>query len=244
MHGTLCATAVSKGDGTSFSFVADRVDCLHRRRCFDFSIGIGQASILVVLLTYAFTFWTSSRIAIVLLGSTIIVLHVFAPLLAIAINMALPREMGETLSQGLFGDPYYFVRIEIWWAHVQQILSAPILGHGLQASQAAPQIYAGSDPAVIRGLSYGHPHSLSIQVWYELGSVGVLLSSALIWFVMQKLASLRRHDQKVAVAVIAGVWSVAYVGHGAWQHWWWALVGTLTVLFVSLKQRNPSDGNT
>lgn len=61
---------------------------------------------------------------------------------------------------------------------------------------------------------------------------------------MQKLASLRRHDQKVAVAVIAGVWSVAYVGHGAWQHWWWALVGTLTVLFVSLKQRNPSDGNT
>lgn len=199
-----------------------------------------KLALLVVFGTLVSTHLVSTRVAIVFLGGVIMSSHVFAPLIALFLNFVLPRELGETVSLQLFGDPYYFVRIEIWWAHAQQILSAPIVGHGLQASLAAQDIYTGSDPAVIRGLSYGHPHSLSMQVWYELGLVGTLLSGALIWLFLRSLASLQDRELKVAMAITAGVWGVAYVGHGAWQHWWWALVGILALLFVIQKNNDQA----
>lgn len=186
------------------------------------------------------TFVRSSSLAL-FCGLGILAIHILAPFIATALYRLVPREAIESLSMAVAQHPFHSIRIDIWWAYAQQVLEAPIFGHGLEASKWANEAYVGSDPVMLGVLSYGHPHSISLQIWYELGLVGVTLSSGLIVFLFRQILRLPDHQQKVAVAIIAGVWTVAYVSHGAWQHWWWALVGIIIVLFVALKQRQDQD---
>lgn len=43
-----------------------------------------------------------------------------------------------------------------------------------------------------------------------------------------------------ATATAAGAYAVAFVSQGAWQAWWWCLLGLITVLFVASGARNPN----
>ncbi|MFN3171088.1 MAG: O-antigen ligase family protein [Hyphomicrobiales bacterium] len=192
---------------------------------------------VVVTGTLVLSIFVRSRWLALLCGFSVLATHLFAPLIAIAMYTSIPREAVASLSMALAGHPDHFIRVEIWWAHALQILEAPILGQGLQASLRAVDAYHGSDPTVIRGLSYGHPHNVSIQIWYELGLVGVALSSALIFLSVSYISRLPVDQQRAPVALMSGVWSVAYVSHGAWQHWWWALVGAIVIIFSVLNAK-------
>lgn len=178
----------------------------------------------------------SSRWLVIFCGIGLVASHVIAPFIAVALYTLIPRQAVEAMSIALSQSPTHLIRVEIWWAYALQILEAPIFGHGLQASPMALDVYSGFDAAVIRGLSLTHPHNFSIQVWYELGVVGIALSSAMLLLLLRCVLRAPAGQQKVAVGLLAALWTVAYVSHGAWQHWWWALVGVTVVLFVALKE--------
>jgi len=194
-----------------------------------------KLAVVVVTGTLILSSFIGSRWLVLLCGLSVLATHLFAPFIAIAMYTFISREAVASLSMAFAGHPYHFIRLEIWWAHALQILEAPILGQGLQASLWAVDAYQGSNPAIIRGLSYGHPHNVSIQIWYELGLVGLLLSIGLIVLLLRLLLQLPDHQKKVAASLMMGIWAVAYVSHGAWQHWWWAIVGSTAVLFTILK---------
>lgn len=195
-----------------------------------------KLAVVVVTVTLILATIVRSKWLVLFCGLGVLATHILAPFIATALYTLVPREAIASLSMAVAQHPHHFVRLEIWWAYAQQVLEAPLFGHGLGASLWANEVYAGSDPVMLSALNYGHPHNVSIQVWYELGFVGVALSTGLIVLLFRQVLRLPDHHQKVAVALIAGVWTIAYVSHGAWQHWWWALVGIVAVLFVALKK--------
>ncbi len=198
-----------------------------------------KLAIIIITGTLLLANFSNSKWLIVLVGAGVLATHILAPFAVYFLFAAIGRELIEAVSMALAQSPTHYIRVEIWWAYVQQILEAPLFGHGLQSSYSALDAYSGSDETVLRGLGFIHPHNFSIQVWYELGLTGVLLSSAIIFLFLRYIFILPSEQGKVAVSIFCGIWTVAYVSHGAWQHWWWAFVGILLLLFSILgKIRN------
>ena len=112
------------------------------------------------------------------------------------------------------GLPYSWnARLEIWTYIIEHIWERPWFGHGLDAARA-------HIPAVPV-----HPHSASLQIWFELGVVGVLLSTALLVSGGRELVH-RFADNRPAAAAAAGTLAaigvVANVSFNLWAEWWLA----------------------
>jgi O-antigen ligase len=175
-----------------------------------------------------------ARALVLTIGTVAIASHILAPAIAILLYRMISPEAVASLSSILTTHPDHFIRLEIWWAYAQEILNAPLFGQGLQASFWARDIYEGENPVMLRGLSYGHPHNASIQTWYELGLAGVVLTAGLLILLLRQVLRMDESAVRAAAITIAVVWSVAYVSHGAWQGWWWALVGIVAILLVAI----------
>lgn len=127
------------------------------------------------------------------------------------------------------------VRAGIWEYVCARILEQPWIGHGLDASRAV------TDRMHVRGLDIRtvplHPHSASLQVWYETGAVGALLAASALFFggwAIARAASENRVGAAAAAATIASLGVIANVSYGAWQEWWIATMLVAAALVVAL----------
>jgi O-antigen ligase len=106
-------------------------------------------------------------------------------------------------------------RAEIWTYVCQEIRALPLLGHGFDAARHAD----GRIPL--------HPHSASLQIWYELGGVGAAIVAVMLIVSGLAMARALRHERTAAAAAAATLASlgvVANVSYGAWQEWWIAAI--------------------
>jgi exopolysaccharide production protein ExoQ len=122
-------------------------------------------------------------------------------------------------------------RIGIWHEAARRIAEHPFIGHGFDAtrvlSRDTPNIPGTSWPALPL-----HTHNALLQIWLELGVVGVLLTIALLGTAMRALWPLtaRPHHLAVVLATLASTSVIALVSFGVWQHWWlatWMFAGAL-----------------
>jgi len=81
-------------------------------------------------------------------------------------------------------------------------------------------------------LQWGHPHNFAMQVWYELGGVGVALFAVLIVLFFRTLKFVPAPALPAVLSTISAVWTVFLVSHGAWQAWWWCLIGLLSLVWL------------
>jgi len=129
-------------------------------------------------------------------------------------------------------------RIAIWRYTCARILEQPLIGHGIDAGRVTPDMIA------IRGLEMRgipeHPHSASLQIWFDLGAVGALLGAGVIIFGGWRLARSFAAD-KYAAAATAGVLAMfglmANVGWSIWQEWWMATLLLAAGLVAALGAR-------
>ncbi len=112
-------------------------------------------------------------------------------------------------------------RVGIWDFVSQRIVEAPVIGHGLDASRAV------TDMIVVRGQEVSavplHPHSLSLQIWFETGGVGAALAALALWFGGMRLSRTFANNRPAAAAVcatLAAYGLLADLSFGAWQEWW------------------------
>jgi O-antigen ligase len=119
-------------------------------------------------------------------------------------------------------------RAGIWDYICARIWEQPWVGHGLDAARAidARIDVRGTDmPAVPL-----HPHSASLQIWYETGAVGAGLAALALlvggWSLARGLRS-NRPAAAAAAATLAALGLIANVSFGAWQEWW------IATLFIS-----------
>lgn len=171
------------------------------------------------------------RYAIAVFGFGVLASLALAPLLAFNLNNLIPDFLSENISYGTLG-----IRADMWAEFANLIWFKPILGHGMEASHVARDTY-GHLLANDRVLGFGHAHNFAVQVWYELGLVGVLLFSALIILFFRSLNSLPARAVPPVLATVSAIWTVSLVSHGAWQAWWWSLMGIITLLWLMVLQR-------
>jgi O-antigen ligase len=83
-----------------------------------------------------------------------------------------------------------------------------------------------------------HPHSASLQIWYEMGLIGALLAAALIALTGRRLAHMFAQDKlgaAAAAAVLAMFGFMANIGWSIWQEWWMATLILAGALIAALK---------
>lgn len=131
-------------------------------------------------------------------------------------------------------------RAGIWDYVCARILEQPIIGHGLEASRAVSDRISVRD-LDMRGVPV-HPHSASLQIWFETGAVGAVLAAAALLACGLALANALKHDRPAAAATagtIAALGLVANLSFGIWAEWWIATLFIAAAL-VGAARRLPA----
>src|SRR6185503_5937129 len=89
-------------------------------------------------------------------------------------------------------------------------------GHGLDASRTAPQLLPVRDGYSVAAIPL-HPHSASMQVWFETGAVAAVLLTG--GWALSRLLVNRAHAAAAAATMAAGG-VIANLSYGIWQEWW------------------------
>lgn len=126
-------------------------------------------------------------------------------------------------------------RVGIWRYVCARIVEAPLFGHGLDASRAV------TDRIQVRELDMRaiqlHPHSASLQIWFETGAVGAAFAAgALILggWAMSRLFATNRPAAAAAAATLACLGLIGNVSFGLWQEWWGATLFMAAALVAAL----------
>ena len=116
-----------------------------------------------------------------------------------------------------------YTRIGIWHEASRLIAEQPIWGHGFDSTRVLSKT-----SALIPGTPYPalplHTHNGLLQIWLELGGIGIVLTIALLAAAMRALWPLTAKPAQLAIvlATFASTAVIALVSFGIWQHWWLA----------------------
>jgi O-antigen ligase len=173
-----------------------------------------------------------------LAGAGVVLAFLSMPWVAPRVNELIPEPVHRAV-----GYEVLTLRGEMWREFATLYWQRPFLGFGLESSN----VIAGSSEAAAlpdrskRLLNQSHPHNGPLQVWFELGAVGALVGAALIALGWRALDGLPASVLPLATTTAVGASAVFFVSHGAWQAWWYSLLGLVAVLFgvVIDKGREP-----
>jgi O-antigen ligase len=127
-------------------------------------------------------------------------------------------------------------RLGIWTFAAEAAVEHPILGVGLRGSRhlGQGQVIEGTDLPLMTL----HPHNAALQVWLELGLVGVFLVIA-ICLGMARLLWRMRHERLLLAMSCASFGTFAMISllsFGIWQTWWHGTIW-VTAFIISLVGR-------
>lgn len=163
------------------------------------------------------------RLSVVVLAAGLVASLALAPVMGEILDRLLPTAAHEQLQASHSRD-----RVDIWRSFGAAARAQPWLGGGFgssatfEASPAAVQV----DPGLRALLGVGHPHSLPLQIWVELGAAGALIGALCGLGMIGLLAHIAPGRRAPALAMMASALAIASVGHGAWQAWWVAAIWT------------------
>lgn len=180
--------------------------------------------------------------------------------LAFALAWAAPRFALHAVSGGLaawmLGAPFitplivgnarifdtlplsWAARAGIWDYVCARILEQPWIGHGLEASRAVTDRIQVRD-IDMRGTPM-HPHSASLQIWFETGLVGAVLAAAALVFGGRWLARTYANNRPAAAAAcatLASIGVIANISFGIWAEWWIATMFIAATLVGAIPAR-------
>jgi len=117
-------------------------------------------------------------------------------------------------------------RVEIWHFAAEKSLDRPLFGHGFNSSRYVP-----NDGAVSAFQAPGkpvitlHPHDAFLQIWLELGLVGVTIVAAGALALALATRAWPSSAARFGLAAYAAAIVVAALAFGIWQTWWMATLG-------------------
>ncbi|HAB38135.1 MAG TPA: hypothetical protein DCE52_09105 [Rhodobacteraceae bacterium] len=121
-------------------------------------------------------------------------------------------------------------RYYIWKFTIDRAREHPILGWGLDASRSLP----GGDVniGIGRELMPLHPHNAFLQIWVELGYVGLMLLASIIWLMFPRTPPGEAFDKRMAILPITICMLVVIMSlsFGIWQSWWMSSIALIICL--------------
>lgn len=126
-------------------------------------------------------------------------------------------------------------RIDIWQSFGEVVRARPLAGAGFGTSATMHEhpVAAEVSPEHRTLLAASHPHDMPLQAWAETGVVGAGLLTLAGLLLLARLRRLPVGEQAPRLALFAAAFSIATVGHGAWQGWWIAGLGAAILLFCT-----------
>jgi O-antigen ligase len=127
-------------------------------------------------------------------------------------------------------------RINIWEFAGKKAMEKPVFGWGFDASRNIPvkksDYFAGGRyPLPL------HPHNNIIQVWLELGVVGLVLFAAFLIAILSNIASCKsRLYMSLSAGLFSGYFMLGEMGYGVWQNWLIA-AGILSAGFLLISRK-------
>lgn len=172
----------------------------------------------------------AAAVGVLLLGATLWRRSLGLGLLLVALLLALPLmpliawisgrlHLAEAAWLGLTGQS----RAYIWDFVLDRIRERPILGWGMDASASMPNFGVTPFFKFQDHVIPLHPHSAGLQLWLELGLVGLLLALPPLLLLWQRLARTDRPGTPFLVAVAAAVLVAGGLSVGLWQSRWLGL---------------------
>lgn len=130
-------------------------------------------------------------------------------------------------------DPNWGYRVEIWRYVSELIEQRTVTGYGFDSSRVLGQS-AALIPSFEGKTTFLHPHNGMLQLWLELGLVGVLLflgaaASGYRTFLKTRPRRIGLATVCATTVTSAVIWSLSF---GAWQGWWLAVLGLTAVSLV------------
>lgn len=137
-------------------------------------------------------------------------------------------------------QPSAYHRLLIWNFASQRIAERPLLGWGLDSSRAIPQGHGDaklpSDAWAQGELLPLHPHNAALQIWLELGLVGLLLACALVAVPIWRAGRQFADGWALAAALgsVTAISVVAFASFGIWQSWWLCAIWIAISLCIAI----------
>jgi exopolysaccharide production protein ExoQ len=124
-------------------------------------------------------------------------------------------------------------RLTIWMFVAERIREKPLLGWGLDSSRSIPgaedeiTVERRDGDVVVAKLIETrlplHPHNAALQIWLELGAVGIAVTLAFLWWLFVRIARMPDGPARAAAAAtLTSAIIVSMVSYGFWQYWWQA----------------------
>lgn len=170
------------------------------------------------------------RAALGAIGLAFVLAMAIAPILGVMAERGLPTLILDRLPKMTAQ-----VRIDIWRSFGEVARARPIAGTGFGTSGSMHEhpVAADVSPEQRVLLAVGHPHDMPLQAWAETGLIGATLLTLAGMLLLAHLRHVPTPDLAPQLALFATAFSVAIVGHGAWQGWWIAGLGAAILWFES-----------
>lgn len=115
-------------------------------------------------------------------------------------------------------------RVLIWHNTAEEILKHPVFGAGTTSSRFFEEPRETrrkiSEEKLGGGLDgRGHPHNMYLQIWYELGVIGVLLFALLGYALWSRIGPLPKRIAVLATAHFAVCVTIIGPSYSLWQNW-------------------------
>lgn len=194
---------------------------------------------LVLIVCWAFA-RLAPRIALAATALAFVLTMAIAPVLAPTADRVLPSFVLERLDK-LSAR----ARIDIWYSFGEVARARPLFGAGFGTSATMHEhpVAAEVTPEHRTLLAASHPHDMPLQAWAETGAVGAGLLTLAGLLLLVRLRRLPAVEQAPRLALFATAFSIATVGHGAWQGWWIAGLGAAILLFCRDAAPRQGDGH-
>lgn len=182
------------------------------------------------------------RFALAALFGGLIIYAASAPV--ISSTVLTPATVGGNRDAALVGMES---RIGIWHKASQLIAEKPVLGHGFDSTRVLAKAAEGERTPGTPWLALPlHTHNAVLQIWLELGAVGIAIVIAMLAAAARALWRFtdRPRDLAVILATVTATAFLILTSYGVWQHWWiatWLFAAALTVL--ALRVVRPSSAS-
>ena len=123
-------------------------------------------------------------------------------------------------------------RMVIWSFTKEKILERPLFGHGIFSSKAIGDQYKiiNHENKMLSAIPL-HPHNSILQIWLELGVVGIILFYFLLHKIINKIYKIKKFNHQYAAFSLASLCQIFLIGqfsYGFWQTWW------ISIIFINI----------
>ena len=140
----------------------------------------------------------------------------------------------------LYGLNWYLLKLEgkilhrrvIWSFSKEKILERPLFGYGIFSSRFIGYKYKiiNRENKILSAIPL-HPHNSILQIWLELGVVGIILFYIFLCMIINKIYQIKKINRQYAAFSLASLFQIFLIGqfsYGFWQTWW------ISIIFISI----------